>query len=60
MVKLVIVFVGLTLVATVVGVIVLAITGHDVPDTLKMLGTGALTGLVGMLVPANNGGTGGP
>jgi hypothetical protein len=54
---LVIMFVGLTLLGSLVGCILLPLNGQDIPDTLKMIATGALTGLVGLLVPAGRSGT---
>lgn len=43
---------GLALVAL-VGIIALAWTGSPVPDVLQNIAIGALTGLVGLLVPAD-------
>jgi hypothetical protein len=42
---------GLTLVATVVGAIVLAMTKLQTPDALIALGSAAIGGLAGFLVP---------
>lgn len=51
-IKLVIGFVGLTLLVALGGIIVLAVTDHSTPDVLQNIAIGALTGLVGLLVPA--------
>ncbi len=42
---------GLTLVATVVGAILLAMTKQQTPDALVALGSAAIGGLAGFLVP---------
>jgi hypothetical protein len=44
--------VGLVDVVAVLGIIALAITGNEIPDSLPNIAFGALTGLVGLLVPA--------
>lgn len=51
-IRLVIAFVGCTLLAALVGIVILAGQGHTVPDVLQNVAVGALTGLVGLLVPA--------
>jgi hypothetical protein len=51
-IKLVIGFVGVTLLTALVGIVVLASQGLGVPDVLQNIAIGALTGLVGLLVPA--------
>lgn len=53
-IRLVIVFVGLTLIGSLVGIVVLAVNEHTVPDVLQNIAIGALTGLVGLLVPAGS------
>lgn len=48
-----IVFVGLTLLVCVVGIIVLAFgagSGRPIPDILQNIASGALAGLIGLLV----------
>lgn len=50
--RLVIGFVGLVLLLSVVGIVWLATQGQPVPDVLQNIAVGALTGLVGLLVPA--------
>lgn len=42
---------GLTLVATVIGAIVLAMTQKQTPEALVALGSAAIGGLAGFLVP---------
>lgn len=53
--RLVIGFVGITLLAALIGIIVLASKGLGIPDVLQNVAVGALTGLVGLLVPAGRG-----
>lgn len=53
-IRLVIGFVGITLLAALIGIIVLASQGLGIPDVLQNIAVGALTGLVGLLVPAGN------
>lgn len=48
--RLVVGFVGLTLLVATGGIIALAATGHPAPDVLQNIAVGALTGLVGLLV----------
>lgn len=48
--RLVICFVGLTLLGSLLGIVVLAGTGHEVPDILTTLAVSSLTGLLGLLV----------
>lgn len=45
-------FVGLALLVDVTMIGVLATTGHEIPDVLKQIAVGALTGLIGLLVPS--------
>ena len=45
-------FVGFTLLASLVGIVVLATQGQPIPDVLQNIAVGSLTGLVGLLVPA--------
>lgn len=45
----VIFIVGAALILCVLGFIILPLNGVAVPDELKMIGTGALAGLVGLL-----------
>lgn len=54
-IRLVIGFVGVTLLAALIGIIVLASEGQGIPDVLQNIAVGALTGLVGLLVPAGRG-----
>lgn len=49
--RLVILAVALALVLCIVGIIVLAVLGHPIPDVLQNIGVGSLTGLVGLLAP---------
>ena len=51
--KLVVAVIGAVLVVAVLGIIALAATGKSTPDVLQNVAVGALTGLVGLLVPAN-------
>lgn len=51
-IRLVIGFVGLTLLGALAGIVVLAAQAHNIPDVLQNIAVGALTGLVGLLVPA--------
>ena len=51
-VRLVLVFVGLTLLGSLAGIVVLALNAQPIPDVLQNIAVGALTGLVGLLVPA--------
>ncbi len=51
-IRLVVGFVGVTLLAGLTGIVVLAANGQAVPDVLQNVTVGALTGLVGLLVPA--------
>lgn len=50
--RMVIAFIGAVLIACVVGIVVLSATDHGVPDVLQNVAVGALTGLVGVLVPS--------
>lgn len=52
--RMVIGFIGTVLLVCVVGIIYLAATGHPVPDVLQNVTIGALTGLVGVLVPSRS------
>lgn len=49
-ITLVIALVGMTLIIDIVGISVLAVTHNPIPDILKNVAIGALTGLVGLLV----------
>jgi hypothetical protein len=51
-IRLVILFVGLTLLGSLAGIIVLASQQHPIPDVLQNVAVGSLTGLVGLLVPS--------
>lgn len=51
-INLVIGFVGAVLVLGVLGIVALAWRGQPVPDVLQNVTVGALTGLVGLLVPS--------
>lgn len=51
-IKLVIAFVGVTLLGAVAGIVVLAVQAIAIPDVLQNIAVGAMTGLVGLLVPA--------
>lgn len=53
---LVIGFVGATLLGSLVGIVLLALNAQPIPDVLQNVAVGALTGLVGLLVPAGRGG----
>lgn len=44
---------GITVVASVVGAITLAMTGESAPDVLVALGSAAIGGLAGFLVPTH-------
>jgi hypothetical protein len=44
---------GLTLVASVIGAITLAMTGKSTPEVLVALGSAAIGGLAGFLVPSH-------
>lgn len=46
--------VGLSLLGSVVGIVVLALNGQPVPDVLQNIAVGSLTGLVGLLVQTKN------
>lgn len=51
-IRLVICFVGVTLLASLAGIIILASQNHGIPDVLQNVAVGSLTGLVGLLVPS--------
>lgn len=51
MTRLVIKIVGAVLGLSLAGIVLLAAIDRPVPDVLPMVSTGALTGLVGLLVP---------
>lgn len=53
----VILFVGLTLLGSLAGIVVLAAMENPIPDVLQNVAVGSLTGLVGLLVPAGRSGT---
>jgi len=44
---------GLTVVASVIGAITLAMTGQSTPEVLVALGSAAIGGLAGFLVPSH-------
>ena len=50
--SMVVMFVGAVLLLGVAGIVALAWQGHPIPDVLQNVTVGALTGLVGLLVPA--------
>lgn len=50
--RLVILAVTAALLASVLGIILLAVNAQPIPDVLQNIAVGALTGLVGLLVPA--------
>lgn len=54
--RIAVIVLGLVLLLTVIGVIALALNHQDVPDLLKTLAVGDLTGLLGLLVPSDRGG----
>lgn len=54
--RLVIGFVGITLLGGLFGITLLALNDHPIPDVLQNITVGALTGLVGLLVPAGRSG----
>lgn len=51
--RMIIAALGVTLVATVVGAIVLASTGLATPDAVVALGSAAIGGMAGFLVPTH-------
>jgi hypothetical protein len=51
--RMIIAALGLTLVASVVGAITLAMTGQSTPELLVALGSAAVGGLAGFLVPSH-------
>ena len=51
--RMIIAALGVTLVATVVGAIVLASTGQNPPDAIVALGSAAVGGMAGFLVPTH-------
>jgi hypothetical protein len=51
--RMIIAALGLTLVASVVGAITLAMTGQSTPELLIALGSAAIGGLAGFLVPTH-------
>ena len=58
-VRIVVVFVGVTLLSSVAGIIALSSGwggGRPIPDILQNIASGALAGLIGLLVPARTGG----
>ena len=54
----VVMFIGLELLLTVVGIVALALLGRDVPEVLGTVCVGAMTGMTGLLAP-NHGLAGG-
>lgn len=57
-VRLVIGFVGFTLLGSLAGIVLLALNAQPIPDVLQNVAVGALTGLVGLLVPAGRSASG--
>lgn len=53
----VVAFIGVTLLAGVAGIVVLAVLERPTPDVLQNVTIGALTGLVGLLVQADRSGS---
>ena len=51
--RMIIAALGLTVVASVVGAITLAMTGQSTPELLVALGSAAIGGLAGFLVPTH-------
>ena len=51
--RMIIATLGLTVVASVVGAITLAMTGQSTPELLVALGSAAIGGLAGFLVPTH-------
>lgn len=49
--RLVVLAVATALVLSIVGIVVLALQAQTIPDVLQNVAVGALTGLVGLLVP---------
>ena len=49
----VIIFIGVALLASLLGIIVLATEGHSIPDVLQNLAVGSLTALGALLVPTS-------
>jgi hypothetical protein len=54
-ITLVVMFVGFALLLDMVGITVLSVQNHPIPDILIAIGSGSLTGLVGLLVRPDNG-----
>jgi len=50
--RMIVVVLGLTVVATIVGAIVLAMTGQSTPEVIVALGSAAIGGLAGLLAPS--------
>ena len=50
--RMVVVVPGVTVVASVVGAIVLAMTGQSTPEVIVALGSAAIGGLAGLLAPS--------
>ena len=51
--RMIIAALGITVVATVVGAILLASTGLSIPDAVVALGSAAIGGMAGFLVPTH-------
>lgn len=49
-IRLVIAFVGCTLLGSLAGIVLLALNSQPIPDVLQNVAVGSLTGLVGLLV----------
>lgn len=54
-VRLAVIFLGLTLLGCLFGIIGLSWDGRPIPDILQNIASGALAGLIGLLVPARGG-----
>lgn len=51
--RMIIAALGLTVIATVIGAILLASTGTSIPDAVVALGSAAIGGMAGFLVPTH-------
>jgi hypothetical protein len=50
--RIVVAVLGLTVVGSIVGAIMLALSGHSTPEVLVALGSAAIGGLAGLLAPS--------
>jgi hypothetical protein len=50
--RIVVAVLGLTVVASIIGAIVLAMSGYSTPEVLVALGSAAIGGLAGLLAPS--------